>query len=44
MIRRNSWPPNILHQELKMFDVLSEAPVAKATGAVKIRTTTMMYR
>ena len=26
-----------------MFDVLSEAPVAKATGAVKIRTPTMMY-
>ena len=44
IMRRNNWPPSILHHELKMLEVLSEAPVANAMGAVKISTPTMMYR
>lgn len=31
---RKSWPPNILHHDLKMFEVDWEAPIANATGAV----------
>jgi len=34
IINRKIWPPNIRHQDLKISDVVCEAPIAKATGAV----------
>lgn len=34
MIKRNNWPPSIRHQALNTLDVLSDAPVANAIGAV----------
>ena len=34
MSRRNTCPPNIRHQDLKMLEVDWEAPMEKATGAV----------
>ena len=37
-------PPNIRHQLLKIFAVPWEAPMAKATGAVKTRTPNNTYR
>ena len=32
--RRKTCPPNILHHDLKMLEVVWEDPIAKATGAV----------
>jgi hypothetical protein len=44
IINRKICPPSILHQDLKIFDVLCDAPVAKAIGAVNIITPSKMYR
>lgn len=44
IMSRKNCPPNIRHQELKIFDVFSDAPVANAIGAVNTRTPTIMYR
>lgn len=34
MSRRNTCPPNIRHHDLKILDVLWDAPMENATGAV----------
>ena len=34
MISRNTCPPNIRHHDLKILDVLWDAPMENATGAV----------
>ncbi len=44
IMSRNSCPANIRHQLLKMLDVDCDTPIAKATGAVKTRMPSRMYR
>ena len=32
--KRNIWPPSIRHQDFQIFEVVWEAPIENATGAV----------
>ena len=43
IINKKICPPSIRHQDLKISDVVCDAPIAKATGAVNTNTPSKTY-